>query len=166
MVYWNRQVKIRNIKKLEELNTQLREGKEEITRMNTLLEQKALPARMNPHFFFNCMSSVQECIVTGQLDEANDYLTMLSRLLRMVLNHSDEEIVLLETELEMLNLYLQLERARLKGNFEYSISMEDDMMTEELRVPTLILQPFAENAIWHGFHSTSKAPGCCVFPGR
>jgi LytS/YehU family sensor histidine kinase len=150
MVYWNRQVKIRNIKKLQDLNVQLEDGKEEISRINTLLEQKALHARMNPHFIFNCMSSVQECILTGQLDEANSYLTMLSRLLRMVLNHSDEEIVLLETELEMLNLYLQLERVRLKGNFDYSIAMEDDMMTEELKVPTLILQPFAENAIWHG----------------
>ena len=150
MVYWNRQVKIRNIKKLEDLNSQLAQGKEEITRMNTLLEQKALHARMNPHFIFNCMSSVQECILTGQLDEANAYLTMLSRLLRMVLNHSDDEIVLLETELEMLNLYLQLERVRLKESFDYSICMEDEMMTEELKVPTLILQPFAENAIWHG----------------
>ena len=150
MVYWNRQVKVRNIRKLEDLNALLHQGKEEISRMNTLLEQKALHARMNPHFIFNCMSSVQECILTGQLEEANTYLTMLSRLLRMVLNHSDDETVLLETELEMLKLYLQLEQVRLKGNFDYSICMEDEMMTEELRVPTLILQPFAENAIWHG----------------
>lgn len=150
MVYWNRQVKIRNIKKLQELNTQLQEGKDEIARMNTLLEQKALHARMNPHFIFNCMSSVQECILTGQLNEANSYLTMLSKLLRMVLNHSDEEIVPLETELEMLSLYLQLEQGRLKGSFEYSIAMEDELMAEDIKVPTLILQPFAENAIWHG----------------
>ena len=57
---------------------------------------------------------------------------------------------MLETELEMLNLYLQLEQARLKGSFEYTIAMEDELMTEEIKVPTLILQPFAENAIWHG----------------
>ncbi len=150
LVYRNRKTKIRNIEKLRALNAQLEEQKEEITRINTLLELKALRAQMNPHFIFNCMSSIQECMLTNRLDDANTYLSKLSRLLRMVLIHSDDESITLDKELEMLQLYLQLESVRLKGSFEYYINVQEDVMTEDILVPTLILQPFAENAIWHG----------------
>ncbi len=149
-LYKNRQSKIKNIEILETLNQKLEAQKEEITRMNNLLELKALRAQMNPHFIFNCMSSIQECLLTGRMEDANTYLTKLSRLLRMVLNHSDEENISLDKELQMLSLYLQLEKIRLKNNFEYTIQLSDDIVPEELEVPTLILQPFAENAIWHG----------------
>ena len=150
LLYRNRKTKINSILKLHELNAQLLQQKEEIMRINTLLELKALRAQMNPHFIFNCMSSIQECILTGRIDDANTYLTKLSRLLRMVLNHADDESIPLEKELEILNLYLQLEKIRLKGSFEYSIEMDEEILAEPINVPTLILQPFAENAIWHG----------------
>lgn len=150
LVYRNRQTKIKNIVTLNLLNAQLQEQKEAIGRYNTLLELKALHAQMNPHFIFNCMSSIQECMLTGRLDEANIYLSKLSRLLRMVLVHSDEENITLEKELEVLQLYLELESVRLKGGFTYSIEVDEDLYTEEIQVPALILQPFAENAIWHG----------------
>lgn len=149
-LFRNRREKIKNILTLSKLNTQLHQQKEEIMRINTLLELKALRAQMNPHFIFNCMSSIQECILTGRIDDANTYLTKFSRLLRMVLNHADDENILLEKELEILNLYLQLEKVRLKGSFDYAINMDEEMLSEALKVPTLILQPFAENAIWHG----------------
>jgi tetratricopeptide (TPR) repeat protein len=149
-LYKNGRTKIKNIQKLRDLNTQLHEQKEEIMRINTLLELKALRVQMNPHFIFNCMSSIQECILTGRIDDANTYLTKFSRLLRSVLNHADDENILLEKEIEILNLYLQLEKIRLKGSFEYSINMDEEMLSDSLKVPTLILQPFAENAIWHG----------------
>lgn len=149
-LFKNRQVKIKNIRLLKNLNVQLEKQKEEITRINTILELKALRAQMNPHFIFNCMSSIQECMLTGRVDDANTYLTKLSRLLRMVLNYSDEESVSLDIELQMLNLYLQLEKIRLKNNFDYSVEIDNEVLEEELEVPTLILQPFAENAIWHG----------------
>lgn len=96
------------------------------------------------------MSSIQECMLTGRIDDANTYLTKLSRLLRMVLNHSDEESISLEKELQMLTLYLQLEKVRLKNNFDFKLEMDEDIVPEELEVPALFLQPFAENAIWHG----------------
>jgi tetratricopeptide (TPR) repeat protein len=150
VLYRNGQSKVKNIKALSELNTTLHEQKEEIMRINTVLELKALHAQMNPHFIFNCMSSIQECILTGRIEDANTYLTKLSRLLRMVLNHADDENILLDRELEILNLYLQLEKVRLKGSFEYSINIDEEVLSEELKVPTLILQPFAENGIWHG----------------
>ena len=89
-------------------------------------------------------------MLTGRLEDANTYLTKLSRLLRMVLNYSDEESITLDKELQMLELYLHLEKVRLKNNFEYEIEIDDEIVAEELYVPTLILQPFAENAIWHG----------------
>lgn len=149
-LYRNRQSKIKNIQRLKELNIKLEEQKQEISRINTILELKALRAQMNPHFIFNCMSSIQECMLTGRIDDANTYLTKLSRLLRMVLNYSDNENISLDKELQMLTLYLQLEKIRLKNNFDYKIEMSDDIVAEELQVPTLILQPFAENAIWHG----------------
>lgn len=146
----NRKAKIKNIQLLKELNSQLEVQKNEIGRMNTTLKLKALHAQMNPHFIFNCMSSIQECMLTGRLDDANTYLSKLSKLLRMVLNHSDDENISLDKELEMLNLYLLLEKVRLKNSFNYSVEMDEEIITEELKVPTLILQPFAENAIWHG----------------
>lgn len=155
-LYKNRQAKIKNIQSLKELNIQLETQKTEISRINTILELKALRAQMNPHFIFNCMSSIQECMLTGRIEDANSYLTKLSRLLRLVLNCSDDENVTLDKELQMLNLYLQLEKIRLKNNFEYTLEMSEDIIAEELLVPTLIIQPFAENAIWHGLVNKSN----------
>jgi LytS/YehU family sensor histidine kinase len=150
LLYKNRQTKIKNIQRLKELNGKLEAQKKEISRINTILELKALRAQMNPHFIFNCMSSIQECMLTGRIEDANIYLTKLSRLLRMVLNYSDEESVPFDKELQMLTLYLQLEKVRLKNNFDFKIEIDEDILPEELQVPTLFLQPFAENAIWHG----------------
>lgn len=150
LLYRNRQTKIKNIETLRQLNKQLEEQKEEISRINALLELKALRAQMNPHFIFNCMSSIQECMLTGRLDEANTYLSKLSRLLRMVLVHSDDENITLSKELEMLSLYLELESLRFKGSFTYNIETDEEILPEDILVPALILQPFAENAIWHG----------------
>jgi LytS/YehU family sensor histidine kinase len=150
LIYKNKEGKARHIKTLEQLNAQLQQQKDEIGRMNTILQLKNLRAQMNPHFIFNCMSSIQECILLGQVDDANRYLTRLSRLLRMVLLYADEESISLDKELQMLDLYLQLESVRLKRNFEYKIEVDENIFTEEIQVPTLILQPFAENAIWHG----------------
>jgi len=155
-LYKNHQSKIKNIQNLKELNTKLEKQKEEISRINTILQLKALRAQMNPHFIFNCMSSIQESMLTGSIEDANAYLTKLSRLLRMVLNSSDDENISLDKELQMLTLYLQLEKIRLKNNFEYSIEMSEDIVPEELQVPTLTLQPFAENAIWHGLVNKSN----------
>ena len=150
MIYKNKEGKAKHIKALETLNTQLQQQKDEIIRMNTLLQLKALRAQMNPHFIFNCMSSVQECILLGQVDDANKYLSKLSRLLRMVLLFAEEESISLDKELEMLELYLELESVRLKQNFRFIIQVDESIFSEEVFVPTLILQPFAENAIWHG----------------
>lgn len=148
--YRNKESKAKHILELEMLNQQLLVQKEEISRINAILELKALRARMNPHFIFNCMSSIQECMLTDRIADANTYLTKLSKLLRMVLMHSDDESISLKKELEILELYLQLESLRLKDGFSFSIQYDPEMDTEDIKVPALLLQPFAENAIWHG----------------
>jgi Histidine kinase len=114
------------------------------------LEMQALRAQMNPHFIFNCLHSINGFIVTNESESASDYLTKFSRLIRMVLNNSKKESITLDDELEMLRFYLEMERLRLKYSFDYSISFQNEIDTENIFIPPLLLQPFAENAIWHG----------------
>lgn len=114
------------------------------------LEMQALRAQMNPHFIFNCLSSINRFILKNEAEAASDYLTRFSRLIRMVLNHSKETIITLEDELEMLQLYLDMERLRFKNSFDYTIHCSDGLDISAIHIPPLLLQPFAENAIWHG----------------
>ncbi|MES1215777.1 MAG: histidine kinase, partial [Bacteroidota bacterium] len=122
----------------------------ELQQQATELEMQALRAQMNPHFIFNCLSSINRFILKNESDIASDYLTKFSRLVRMVLNNSQKEAILLEDELEMLRLYLDLERLRFKNAFDYSISFHNNFDAASIYIPPLLLQPFAENAIWHG----------------
>ncbi len=110
----------------------------------------ALRAQMNPHFIFNALNSIQQYILTGNVDQANKYLSKFSKLQREVLNHCDQNFINLEKEIEMLNLYLELEQLRFNENFEYSFSIEKEIDITEVKIPPMILQPFVENAIWHG----------------
>ncbi len=116
----------------------------------TELEMQALRSQMNPHFIFNCLSSINRFILKNETEAASDYLTKFSRLIRMVLNNSKNPLVLLEDELEMLRLYLDLERLRFKNSFDYSIVFHNHFDVASIFIPPLLLQPFAENAIWHG----------------
>jgi len=110
----------------------------------------ALRAQMNPHFIFNALNSIQQYILTGNVDQANKYLSKFSRLQRDVLNNSDQNFITLDKEIEMLHLYLELEQLRFNDNFDYRIDVPADIDCSEIKVPPMILQPFVENAIWHG----------------
>lgn len=110
----------------------------------------ALRAQMNPHFIFNALNSVQQYILSGDVDQANRYLTKFSRLQREVLNHCDQHFISLEKEIEMLRLYLEFEQLRFSESFVYDIVLPDDIDVSEIKIPPMILQPFVENAIWHG----------------
>ena len=114
------------------------------------LEGKALRAQMNPHFIFNSLNAIQECVVSGKIDAAYDYLARFSKLLRMVLNNSEKDLVSLQEEIDMLNIYLELESLRFKDSFSYEINIAPNIETEMSEVPPLLLQPYIENAIWHG----------------
>ena len=105
---------------------------------------------MNPHFIFNCLSSINRFILINKPEEAADYLTKFSRLIRMALQNSEKSFIRLEADLEALRLYLELERLRFRNSFDYSITLINTIETSAIFIPPLLFQPFAENAIWHG----------------
>ncbi len=114
------------------------------------LEMQALRAQMNPHFIFNCLSSINRIILKNESKTASDYLTRFSRLIRLVLINSQKAMIPLEDELQMLRLYLDMERLRFKNSFDYVISFTNEIDAGGILVPPLLLQPFCENAVWHG----------------
>lgn len=114
------------------------------------LEGKALRAQMNPHFIFNSLNAIQELIVTKKVDEGYQYLSNFSKLLRQVLNNSEKNLVPLSAEIEMIQLQLSLESLRFKNAFSYSVIIDENIEPEMVNVPPLLLQPYVENAVWHG----------------
>ncbi|MEO6130634.1 MAG: histidine kinase, partial [Saprospiraceae bacterium] len=121
-----------------------------IARQITDLESKALRSQMNPHFVFNSLNAIQECIVTGRIEEAYTYLSTFSKLLRMVLEHSDVPEVALQEELEVFNLYMSLEKLRFKDDMSFILDIDHELDPEEIYIPAMLIQPHLENAIWHG----------------
>jgi LytS/YehU family sensor histidine kinase len=122
----------------------------ELRHQATELEMQALRAQMNPHFIFNCLSSINRFILKNEGKTASNYLVRFSRLIRMVLINSQKSLVTLEDELQMLTLYLDMERLRFKDSFDYGITFLNTVETGNIFIPPLLLQPFCENAIWHG----------------
>jgi streptogramin lyase/anti-sigma regulatory factor (Ser/Thr protein kinase) len=116
----------------------------------TELEAKALRAQMNPHFIFNSLNAIQELIVTENMEDGYRYLSSFSKLLRMVLNYSEKNFITLTNELEVLKLYLSLEALRFRQSFNYDITVDENIETDILQLPSLLLQPYVENAVWHG----------------
>jgi ligand-binding sensor domain-containing protein len=116
-------------------------------------EMQALRSQMNPHFMFNTLNSINSFIIEHKTDEASEYLTTFSRLMRDILDNSKHTSIPLHKELQTLKLYLSLEATRLEHIFDYHIKVNKNISQETLKVPPLILQPFAENAIWHGLRN-------------
>jgi ligand-binding sensor domain-containing protein len=114
------------------------------------LEMYALRSQMNPHFIFNSLNSINQFILQNDKAQASEYLTKFSRLVRLILQNSQAALIPLDSELEALHLYLELEALRFNDHFDFTISIEEDLDTAGLKVPPLIIQPYAENAIWHG----------------
>ncbi len=110
----------------------------------------ALRARMNPHFLFNALNSIQELIIRNDKRSANRYLSQFSRLMRSTLNMSDKDEVALQSEIESLELYLSLEALRFEKDFEYQFDIASGLNTQEIKIPSLLIQPYVENAIIHG----------------
>jgi len=114
-------------------------------------ELKALRSQMNPHFIFNSLNSIGDYILKNDNKSAQDYLVKFAKLMRNVLENSEHKEIPLSEELKFIELYLQVETKRLPGKFSYIINVENELDTENTLVPPLILQPFIENSIWHGF---------------
>ncbi len=122
----------------------------ELQQQKTELEMQVLRAQMNPHFIFNSLNSINRFILQNNSSLASEYLTKFSKLVRMILQNSQAPLINLESELESLKLYLELEALRFNYHFAYKITFAKEIDIEVLKVPPLIIQPFAENAIWHG----------------
>lgn len=111
---------------------------------------QSLRLQMNPHFLFNALNSIQQMILANEELIATKYLSRFSKLLRSILIHSDKEMISLKEELEILKLYVELESVRFKEAFSHEIICDDELDCDEVKIPTLLIQPFVENAIWHG----------------
>jgi sensor histidine kinase YesM len=114
------------------------------------IQMMALRAQMNPHFIFNCLNSIQLYTTSNDAAKASDYLNRFSQLIRLVLENSRSERVTLANELEALRLYLEMEAMRFKDKLRFSIEVNTDLDTDLIEIPPLLLQPYVENAIWHG----------------
>lgn len=119
-------------------------------------ELKAIRSQMNPHFIFNCMTAIDGLIACNEKEKASNYLGKFSKLMRQVLQLSNEQFIVLSEDLRTLELYLQLEQFHLGEAFTFTIKA-DESLKEGLEVPPLLLQPFAENAIIHGLKPSLKA---------
>jgi hypothetical protein len=142
-------------RKNEKLESQKKQT--ELHQKATELEMQALRAQMNPHFIFNCLSSINKFILKKESQAASDYLTRFSRLIRRVLTNSQLSLIPLSDEIEMLKLYLDMERLRFDNAFDYNIVYANTIEPETIYIPPMLLQPFCENAIWHGLmHKEEK----------
>lgn len=123
---------------------------------NNLLALKSLRTQMNPHFIFNALNSVNHYIAQNDERKANAYLTDFSGLMRAVLEHSEADFIPLSQEIEVLTKYLKLEHSRFPEKFSYSIVVDKKLNPEEFRIPPMLLQPYLENAVWHGLRYKEK----------
>jgi ligand-binding sensor domain-containing protein/anti-sigma regulatory factor (Ser/Thr protein kinase) len=116
----------------------------------TTLKQQAFSSLMNPHFIFNALNSIQHYINKQDRQMANKYLSDFAMLVRKSFDAAQKPFVPLEDEIETIRLYLQLEQMRFANKFEYSITLKDEVEEEDWMLPSMVLQPFLENAIIHG----------------
>ncbi|MBL7816618.1 MAG: histidine kinase [Saprospiraceae bacterium] len=143
LVYWRiKQLKKQNEEKLA-YQTQITE-----------LKQQGLAAMMNPHFIFNSLNSIQYFVNSNDLLQANEYLAQFGKLIRYNLEASMHTTIMLEEELKRLELYLSLEKMRF--NFDYTLSVDANLDKNTLEIPSMLIQPFIENAIWHGILPSKK----------
>lgn len=124
--------------------------KTRVARLIAELETRAIRSQMNPHFIFNCLNAIQECILADDTDTAYRYLSKFSRLLRLVLEESTKSMHSLQQEIDILRLYLDLEALRFGSSFAYRLQVEAGIEPPLYQVPALLLQPLTENAIRHG----------------
>jgi len=157
LLWYTLRLRLRNQKTIALKNEEIREVN--FKRELTELEMKALQAQINPHFIFNCMNSINEMILNKDNKNASKYLTKFSKLIRMILENAEETEVSLKNELELLEAYIQLETLRFQGNVAYNIKVLGDLDTENVYLPPMVLQPFVENAIWHGLRHRQDIDG-------
>jgi ligand-binding sensor domain-containing protein len=143
------QFKIHQIRKEESV-------KREFNQTVSELEMKALRAQINPHFIFNCLNSINRYILVNKSSEASKYLTKFSSLIRIILENSNYKTVTVASDISALKLYLELESLRFNNRFDYTIVVNPELDTEIAHIMPMIIQPFVENAIWHGLNNKKE----------
>ena len=149
LLYRNYRLRGRHTKEVERFNAELQAQRDQVQHMNDLLELKVLRTQLNPHFIHNCQNSAVAMVKEGRNLEALAYLQGLSKLMRMVLEHSVNDRISVEEEMAFLRLYMKLESLRLPG-LQFEVDADRELLDEEADLPALLVQPFVENALWHG----------------
>lgn len=153
LAWWFYRYRITQIKKKEKLRTQYEKKLANV-------EMTALLAQMNPHFLFNSLNSIDSYIIKNESKKASEYLNNFARLMRLILQNSRSNYISLKDELETLDLYLQMEGLRFKDKFQYEILVDKEVDTASIVIPPMLIQPYVENAIWHGLmHKKDGAVG-------
>lgn len=114
------------------------------------IEMQNLRTQMNPHFIFNSLNSIKSFIAKNEPRTAADYLSKFAQLMRLILSNSKETSISMTKELEAVRIYIELEQMRFQKKFQFKIQILDDLNTDQIFIQPMILQPFVENAIWHG----------------
>ncbi len=114
------------------------------------LRMRALQTQMNPHFLFNSLNSIKHFIINNNKREATFFLSKLSMFIRKILDNSRLKEITLQEEVTIMQLYLEVENIRLKKDIQFSVNSDDTVNLNAIKIPPLVLQPFIENAIWHG----------------
>jgi len=123
------------------------------------LKQTALRSQMNPHFIFNCLTSIQQLVMTGNREEANEYLVKFSRLIRKTLELSASPYTSIENERNYLSEYLELEQLRIPGQFDFYFTIDKDIDIFKTEIPNMMLQPIVENCVRHGIKHLQNRKG-------
>lgn len=123
---------------------------------NKKIELQALRKEMNPHFIFNSLNSVNQFISSNDERTANQYLSRFSSLMRTVMENSNNDFITLDKELKLIKNYVELEHQRFATVFDYKINVDENIETDQILVPNMVLQPHIENAIWHGLRYLEK----------
>ena len=132
-------------------------AKTELNKKIAEMEMKALRSQMNPHFIFNSMNAIQQYITQNDPFTAQRYLAKFAKLIRNILDNSKRSYITIKEEMESISIYLELERMRFENKFDYTISIDPAIDTEDVTIPSMFIQPFIENAIWHGLmHKEGK----------
>jgi len=145
--------RLNELRKEAEFKT-AKERMEKEIQMSTLTSIKS---QMNPHFVFNALNTVQSYIFTNDKDNAIEYLNKFSDLTRMILDMSNREMIPLSEEIRALNLYLDLESIRFEDNFTFELKVNENVNTDLIQIPSMLIQPYVENAIKHGLLHIQRA---------
>ena len=132
----------------------LRESKAKMANAN--LRQRFLRTQLNPHFFFHALSSIEGYIYANEREPAAQFLRNFSKLMRSILESSDQDFVTLEQDLDMLREYLTLQQLNSDFQFEYALNVSDELQGQGLKIPPMLIQPAVENAILHGALNTEQ----------